>query len=96
MKWLALTLVMIAMFAAVQATPITHTEMTAASGSPGAAAAPARAVWLKGADLDGDGKTDLVVYRPTTNQWFVRYSSSNYSYATWTSYQWGLAGDVPM
>ena len=48
------------------------------------------------ADFDGDGKTDLTVYRPTTGEWFVRYSSSNYSYGNWTSYQWGLPGDVPL
>ena len=29
-------------------------------------------------DFDGDGKTDLTVFRPTTGRWFVRFSSSNY------------------
>ena len=37
------------------------------------------------ADFDGDGKTDLTVYRPRTGEWFIRYSSSNYSYGNWTS-----------
>lgn len=62
---------------------------------------PTRTVTTAGpslaADFDGDGKTDLVVFRPTTGTWFVRNSSSNYSSdAAWTSYQWGLAGDVPL
>ena len=48
------------------------------------------------ADFDGDGRTDLTVYRPTTGEWFVRYSTSNYSYDNWTSYQWGLPGDIPL
>lgn len=46
------------------------------------------------ADFDGDRKTDLVVFRPTTGEWFIRYSAS--SYANSTSYQWGLPGDVPL
>ena len=37
----------------------------------------ARAVWRPGdipvpADYDGDGRTDLAVYRLSTGQWFVR------------------------
>jgi uncharacterized repeat protein (TIGR03803 family) len=48
------------------------------------------------ADFDGDGKADLVVYRPTTGEWFVRFSSSNYSYANDGTYQWGLPGDIPL
>jgi uncharacterized repeat protein (TIGR03803 family) len=48
------------------------------------------------ADFDGDGKSDLVVYRPSTGEWYVRYSSSGYSYANATSFQWGVAGDIPL
>ena len=47
-------------------------------------------------DFDGDGKTDLAVYRPSEGGWYVRHSSSNYSLATWAGYQWGLFDDVPM
>ena len=30
-------------------------------------------------DFDGDGKTELTVYRPSTGQWFIRYSSYGYA-----------------
>ena len=29
-------------------------------------------------DLDGDGKTDLILYRPSTSQWFVQESSGGF------------------
>ena len=45
-------------------------------------------------DYDGDGMTDLAVWRPSTGTWFIRPSSTNY--ATSVSFQWGLAGDVPV
>ena len=48
-------------------------------------------------DFDGDGKSDFVVYRPTTGEWFIRYSSYGYvvgAGAWW--FQWGLIGDVPI
>ncbi|MEO8042615.1 MAG: FG-GAP-like repeat-containing protein [Acidobacteriota bacterium] len=41
-------------------------------------------------DFDGDSKTDLSVFRPTTGDWFVE-SSSNGSQST---LNWGLPGDI--
>jgi uncharacterized repeat protein (TIGR03803 family) len=48
------------------------------------------------ADFDGDRKSDLVVFRPATGQWFIRYSTRQYGYDSAATYQWGLPGDVPL
>jgi hypothetical protein len=47
-------------------------------------------------DFDGDGRADLVVYRPSQGMWFVRFSVDNYDVSTYGAYQWGLAGDTPV
>jgi hypothetical protein len=47
-------------------------------------------------DFDGDGKTDLVVWRPSTGMWFIRYSRTNFSAATASAFAWGTAGDIPL
>jgi hypothetical protein len=46
------------------------------------------------ADYDGDGRTDITVYRPASGHWFVLKSSTNY--LTWDTYQWGETGDIPV
>ncbi len=40
-------------------------------------------------DFDGDGKTDVSVFRPSSNIWYLNRSTSGF-----TGYQFGTAGDV--
>jgi sugar lactone lactonase YvrE len=46
------------------------------------------------ADFDGDGRSDVTVFRPSTGQWFVRRSSQGYGLSD--LYAWGLPGDLPI
>ncbi|HMM80201.1 MAG TPA: cytochrome c peroxidase [Pyrinomonadaceae bacterium] len=39
-------------------------------------------------DFDGDGKTDVSVYRPSNNVWYLQRSTAGF-----TAYQFGAAGD---
>jgi cyclophilin family peptidyl-prolyl cis-trans isomerase len=49
------------------------------------------------ADFDGDGKTDIGIYRPATGEWYVRPSTQSYVFGSANSYfQWGLPGDQPV
>ncbi len=43
-------------------------------------------------DYDGDGKTDLALWRPSTGAWLI-FQSSNGQSPNW---QWGIATDVPV
>ena len=50
------------------------------------------------ADIDGDGKTDLVLWRASTGTWYWLTSSSGYDYTSQGSKQWGNQGygDIPL
>ena len=47
-------------------------------------------------DLDGDGQNELAVFRPSTGEWWVRYSTYGYELRYYGWYQWGLPGDIPI
>ena len=47
------------------------------------------------ADFDGDGRTDLTIFRPSSGVWYTRLSSTGYTgFVTHQSV--GQAGDVPV
>jgi hypothetical protein len=45
-----------------------------------------------GADFDGDGKDEKIVWRPSEGNWYIRFSATDEA----AVYQWGLPGDIPL
>jgi hypothetical protein len=48
------------------------------------------------ADYDGDGTTDIAVWRPDTGEWFVLYSPKKFDQRKAGIYRWGALSDVPV
>ena len=69
--------------------PIAY-AMAAAAASGGSALANL----VRASDFDGDGQSDLTVYRPSTGTWFTLKSSTNYTASA--SFQLGVSTDLPV
>ncbi len=47
-------------------------------------------------DYDGDGITDIAIWRPDNGMWYVLLSSQSFSYDKAETMWWGQIGDVPV
>jgi len=47
-------------------------------------------------DIDGDGKSDLTIWRPSDGRWYILKSTSGYSASNPFIVSWGTRGDIPL
>ncbi len=47
-------------------------------------------------DFDGDGTSDLTIYRPSDGGWYTKRSTQGFSNAGASFFQWGLSTDIPL
>jgi len=45
-------------------------------------------------DIDGDGRSEIAVFRPSNGAWLGLFSTSNFTQGG--SVQWGVSGDIPV
>ena len=45
-------------------------------------------------NYDGDAKTDIAIFRPSSGQWFILKSTT--SFLSYVAYTWGISSDVPV
>ena len=71
---------------------------TNAAGAAGTSAAALAVQAAAAGDVDGDGRSDLTVWRPGSGEWFSLTSASGYNPASARATQWGnqSQGDVPL
>jgi hypothetical protein len=67
-----------------------HMAWSAQWGSQGMADVPMLS------DLDGDGRAELIVWRPFSGTYFWLTSASGYSYNAQKQREWGTFGDIPI
>jgi hypothetical protein len=75
------------------ATTVQRLGSTATGGGVGGPPAPPPTRSTPG-DFDGDGRSDVAVWRPTTGEWWLKSSADGLD--SHGGYAWGSAGDIPV
>jgi hypothetical protein len=71
-----------------------HLDLTIAGANGQTSAYTSTARLDRESDYNGDGKADMMVYRPSEGNWYVRYTGGGQD--TLNSGRWGDPGDVPL